>query len=366
MTGEWGDAAPSRECRPTAICGVWGGAEIVGYKGAMNTAPASLRTLSSDELASRMQRLASAERATLVEFLLHLGEVDRRKLFAERGHSSLFVYLTDELRLAKACAYRRCVAARLLGRFPAIAAYLRDGRLCLTTLVELRDVLDDDNHADLLARAAGRTEDQVRELVAGLRAQAAPPDLLSAIPPAPAAATEAARSPPPAPPPPRPPLPPPRLQPISDELRVLRLTVGRDFVAELEQVRNALGHIVPDGNLESILRHCFRVTLGAVRKRRRGGDRRGPARAVDPASRTIPAEVRRAVWDRDGGACAFVAASGKRCGSTRRLELHHLVPHARGGASTIDNLSLRCSTHNLYHAELDFGPQHIARARAAR
>jgi hypothetical protein len=331
----------------------------------MNSAPASLRTLSSDELASRMQRLASAERATLLDFLLHLGEVDRRKLFAERGHSSLFVYLTDELRLAKACAYRRCVAARLLDRFPAIAPYLRDGRLCLTTLVELRDVLDDDNHADLLARAAGRTEDQVRELVAGLRAQAAPPDLLSAIAPPRVPAIE---PPPPAaaPPPFPPPAPPPRLSPINEELRVLRMTVGREFIAELEQVRNALGHVVPDGHLEKIIRHCFRVTLDAVRKRRRGGDRRGTPRAVDPSSRTIPAEVRRAVWDRDGGACAFVAAGGKRCGSTRRLELHHLVPHARGGASTIDNLSLRCSTHNLYHAELDFGPAHLARARAAR
>jgi hypothetical protein len=61
-----------------------------------------------------------------------------------------------------------------------------------------------------------------------------------------------------------------------------------------------------------------------------------------------------------------VAAGGTRCGSRRRLELHHLVPFARGGASTVENLSLRCATHNLYHAELDIGSDQVARARAAR
>jgi hypothetical protein len=60
-----------------------------------------------------------------------------------------------------------------------------------------------------------------------------------------------------------------------------------------------------------------------------------------------------------------VAPGGTRCGSRRRLELQHLVPFARGGASTVENLSLRCTTHNLYHAELDFGPDHVGRARAA-
>ena len=72
-------------------------------------------------------------------------------------------------------------------------------------------------------------------------------------------------------------------------------------------------------------------------------------------SRYIPAAVRRAVWDRDGGRCAFVSKDGKRCNSTHRLEVHHIDPHARGGPATVENLSLRCRTHNLYEAELAFG-----------
>jgi hypothetical protein len=47
----------------------------------------------------------------------------------------------------------------------------------LTTLVELRDVLDEQHLVEIMERAAGRTEDQVKELVAVLRRQPAPPDL---------------------------------------------------------------------------------------------------------------------------------------------------------------------------------------------
>ncbi len=73
-------------------------------------------------------------------------------------------------------------AARLLARFPVLADYLADGRLNLTTLVELRDVLDKADLVEILDRAAGRTEDQVKELVASLRPQPAPADLLRRLP----------------------------------------------------------------------------------------------------------------------------------------------------------------------------------------
>ena len=69
----------------------------------------------------------------------------------------------------------------------------------------------------------------------------------------------------------------------------------------------------------------------------------------------IPASIRREVWARDGGTCAFVSHDGRRCGSTYRLDFHHLRPFARGGPSTVENLSLRCRAHNLYEADLEFG-----------
>lgn len=64
--------------------------------------------------------------------------------------------------------------------------------------------------------------------------------------------------------------------------------------------------------------------------------------------------MKRAVWDRDGGQCAFIGTRG-RCAERGFLEYHHAVPFAGGGATTADNLELRCRAHNSFEAERWFG-----------
>ena len=73
-------------------------------------------------------------------------------------------------------------------------------------------------------------------------------------------------------------------------------------------------------------------------------------RATSTRSRYIPAAVKREVWERDEGRCAFQGERG-RCTETGFLEYHHVVPYADGGATTSANLELRCRTHNVYEAE---------------
>jgi 5-methylcytosine-specific restriction endonuclease McrA len=70
----------------------------------------------------------------------------------------------------------------------------------------------------------------------------------------------------------------------------------------------------------------------------------------------VPAAVKRAVWSRDEGRCAFVGAHG-RCSETGFLEYHHVVPFAGGGATDPTNLELRCRAHNAYEAAVWFGEQ---------
>src|SRR5262249_9698755 len=83
--------------------------------------------------------------------------------------------------------------------------------------------------------------------------------------------------------------------------------------------------------------------------------RPGRSKSTGPHSRHIPAAVRRAVWKRDGGRCAFVGARG-RCEETGLLEFHHVVPFATGGKATVGAIELRCAAHNRYEAEQHFGP----------
>ena len=82
--------------------------------------------------------------------------------------------------------------------------------------------------------------------------------------------------------------------------------------------------------------------------------RAGAGRVKPQRSRVRPASVKRAVWTRDRGCCAFEGAEG-RCGERGFLEFHHVVPYADGGAATEENVQLRCRVHNQYEAETVFG-----------
>jgi 5-methylcytosine-specific restriction endonuclease McrA len=64
--------------------------------------------------------------------------------------------------------------------------------------------------------------------------------------------------------------------------------------------------------------------------------------------------VKRAVWRRDEGRCAYIGREG-RCTERGFLEYHHVLPYAAGGAATTANIELRCRAHNAYEASLFFG-----------
>ena len=58
-----------------------------------------------------------------------------------------------------------------------------------------------------------------------------------------------------------------------------------------------------------------------------------------PTRAPIPTELRRAVFERDGGRCV-------ECGSNFDLQYDHILPVARGGATTVENLQLLCADCN--------------------
>jgi len=59
-----------------------------------------------------------------------------------------------------------------------------------------------------------------------------------------------------------------------------------------------------------------------------------------PVRVRIPTEIRRAVFERDGGKCI-------ECGSSFDLQYDHVLPVSQGGATTVQNLQLLCADCNL-------------------
>jgi 5-methylcytosine-specific restriction endonuclease McrA len=81
--------------------------------------------------------------------------------------------------------------------------------------------------------------------------------------------------------------------------------------------------------------------------------------------RHIPAEVKRAVWERDQGQCAFVSDSGHRCPARKFLEFDHVEEVARGGRASVAGIRLLCRAHNQHSAECAFGAGFMHHRREA-
>jgi hypothetical protein len=286
----------------------------------------------------------------------------------------MFAYCTRVLRLSEHAAYGRIEAARCARRCPLVLEALTAGEITLTTITLLAPHLTDDNHRAVLEEAHHLGRRDVERIVARLRPQ---PDVVSAVrrlpdPPArPAAPGSKAAAQPPAATsgtvqpdssllgdaaaqPIEPAALPacrdtvssrPAVKPLSPARYSLTLTIGQDAHDMLARAQALLRHAVPDGDPAVVFERALRALLRELERSRLAATSR-PRRAspVAAAGRRVPAAVRRAVWARDHGRCAFVGADGRRCDETAFLELHHLVPFADGGLATVENLSVRCKS----------------------
>ena len=147
----------------------------------------------------------------------------------------------------------------------------------------------------------------------------------------------------------------PELKPITPDLYKIQFTVSKDTHDKLRRAQDLLRHQNPSGDPAVIFDKAVTLLIEHVERVKHASTGRPQrARTGRSESRHIPARVRRQVWQRDDGRCAFVGTKG-RCRETGCLEYHHVTPFAAGGASTVDNIELRCRAHNAFEAERCFG-----------
>jgi hypothetical protein len=332
------------------------------------------------ELSARLAALLHDEHSALSDFLVALADFDAKRSWMELGYTSLFVFLHRELRLSKGAAQYRKTAAELLRRVPEIVEPIRDGRLCLTVVVELARVLTPENQKDVLPRFFHLSRQEAMEIVAELAPRPAPPlrqvttavrapapDVFAAAsaPSSTATLSDESRG--------RPadlpdanshtegrgssPQPRPErtvVEPVTADRRRLHITVRRAVLEKIAAARDALSHSMPHATDDEIIEAGLDLILAEHAKRKGlvAKPRKEPRSSKGDG---IPAHVKRAVWARDGGCCQWKTADGGICGSTLRVQFAHRNPRARGGPPTIENVRLLCAFHNQYEARLDFG-----------
>ena len=340
----------------------------------------SFTLLTDATLLQELDQTARRSRETTAMLLAQMGEVDERRAYLPRAYPSMHAYCVGHLHFSEDSAWKRIQAARGVRAVPAMLDAIADGRLHLSAVIALAPHVTRENAAERIAAASHRTLAEVRGLVTAWSASETGVDgapLLEALAAGASVLANFTKM-------------SPELDsnPVTPEELSVRPNLGTETVlaptrrpvthlfddetlALLEELRNLLAHQVPSGDPAEVLKLCMREKLTRIQRRRCGASADARAHHVAAArmpladARHIPGEVRREVWDRDAGACTFESDRGHRCGSRRFVEFDHVIPIARGGVSTADNLRLRCRAHNQFEARRVFGDGFMERKREA-
>jgi len=306
--------------------------------------------------------LLRIERSCVADLLLSIAEFEERGLHRALGHATLFDYLHRSLSMSKGMAHYRMVGARLIRRFAEVEGPVRDGRLCLTTVVELARVMTEENRSEVLPRFFGLSRQEARQVAVELDPVAVVPRRTIVSTPVPVTVGVEVQDRPSGPgstvepeltrpegmksacearPDPLPGTVRSTVVPMTATESRLHITVSREFLALLRRAKAGESHRNPDATDEKVLKLALETLLEKQSKRKACG----------------PARVKREVVKRDEGKCQWKLADGGVCGSTVKLEVDHVVPRGKGGPDTVDNCRILCKGHNLEAARRAYGDE---------
>ena len=310
----------------------------------MMNSKSGLALLSSSELLARTHKLVEHSRNSEAELLLHLGEIDERRLYLERAFRSMFAFCIGELRFSEAAAYDRIMVARAGRQLPTVIEALRSGQVHLTGLRLLVPHLTPATDRELLAQAAGKSKREIEELVARLAPQPPVPTVVRKLPDranlspespafsfdtaigvAPSESSPALVFAPPSAPAPRHDERRPVIAPLAEDIFKFQFTVSRACRDKFRQAQDLLRHRIPDGDLGTIVEKALDLLIEKVKKERFAAGRKARQAATEDGdascSRHIPDAIKREVFERDAGRCLMIDHISARAALRARLSL---------------------------------------------
>jgi hypothetical protein len=345
----------------------------------------NLKALTNQALDLKVISLAKKEKELLAETIIHVAEVERRKLYREFNITSLYNYLTDHAGFSNGSAYRLMDAARLQLEVPDLAKKIEAGKINMTQVrlvqeasrqrekedrtkaveplrglkaaddnqwvqSEQGNLLDfihpstlSDSNMNLIGGSdagSGNSKDSLQS--AELKSERPEKvDVLEAIQGLTASESE-------------------KIVSQSFELKVkkpLKVTRQKDgsvlvqmsFTAEqwaeIERVKEATSSSLPTGSYPEVITHlAFKENL----KRAKEAKPRPSTTALTPAKK-------KSVLRRDQ-CCQFRdPRSGNICGSRFNLQVDHIKPRWAGGLHELSNLQVLCAAHNRMKYEKEAG-----------
>jgi hypothetical protein len=322
-----------------------------------SAAPFSAAPSLTERLHAEAVALAGRYKALESDLLDVLIRVERHEVYLAKGYPSLFQYVVSELGLSENVAYNLITVARKAREVPSLKAELESGAITLSNARRIAPVLTPENQAQWIEKAKTLSNRRLEKEIAKVRPEVATPERARYV-------SENRM----------------KLELGLSESEMLRLRTAQDLVAQsrgrpvtLEETLEALvGEFLKKRDpLERARRVVARKGTGPSAKcaepsgkpsanpeeKREKQERPAshPNPEAPPHRAPIPARVRHAVHLRDGRRCVYRSTDGKRCGSSRFIDLHHRVPVAAGGKDEVDNLITLCRAHHRWEHRADSG-----------
>lgn len=276
----------------------------------------NLTHLTDTTLLNDTQFLVKKENKITTKILHHLKEIERRRLFADLGYSSLFAYATKELGYSESAAYRRIQGARLLKDLPQIERKIETGELSLTNISQASQFFKEmkfngpKEKEAVLSKIENSSKRECEKILLELKGNKEAPTQ------------------------------PEKIRRNSASTQELKFTVTDHTIEKLKELKDLLAH-EKDKSMDELLNIMLDGTIAQIKKKKFKVDSK-PQRPLPPAkahSRHVPAAIKREVFQRDKGKCS-------NCGSTHKIQYDHQLPFALGGESSGRNLRILCFSCN--------------------
>jgi len=328
----------------------------------MNTF-SSLKNKKDQTLISDLKDLVARERQLLTEILHHLREVEVRKLYLERGYSSLWAFATEELGYSESAAQRRIQAMRLLKELPEVEEKIESGRLSLSVASQLQGYLKKADKKSREEQGLEITPKEKLSLVNQLEGTSARQceEKLAQLDP------ELS-------------LPKEKIKVLTDENVLIQFIASKRLMKKINRIQELLSHQNKENRYDILIEQILDMALEKIdpvqreaRRQKRLLKSKKPkslpvkeqanppslsTSAVTPVKRHIPNKLRDKIFLRDGGRCQFRdKQTGRLCGARHAVQVDHRFPFALGGEHSEGNLRLMCQGHNQNRAEKIFGKQ---------
>jgi hypothetical protein len=268
----------------------------------------NLSKMTKNELVTSLKTSVGVEKKAISDVLSHLLEMDRRKIYCEKGYDSLYTYLTREKLYSDSEAATRIAAMRLVKKLPQITKKLKNNSISLTRMASINRFITNENKGRKKKISKIEAE-QIIDAVADKTCRESKVFL-------------------------------DEIALVEPQLRMIKIKADKILNKKIDSLMKLLGNEMSEQNL---FEHLIDQKLAELKKSNK-------PRKSNLHSRYISQNIQDQVKKRSQNRCEHFE-KGARCNGVYRLYFDHKIPFSKGGKSDFENIQHLCAQHNWHKSD---------------